>query len=776
MNPEELQRLSVAELISLVQDLQTRNTALQTQIDRTDTPVQDSLGTEPDTLDSSETTPLDEQVYRTSLLLQLSIEFRESLDPFVIIERMLHGMVNNLGISHGSVVLIAPDASVDLAISLRDGHTQKVKGKISRAVLDRGLAGWALRHGRSVVLPDVSRDKRWIPYSEWQRTGSAIVLPIRQAQNTLGVITIFHPETSHFTSHDMLMMEGVAALAGIALGASRRYHEESRQREQSLALFEMSQFLTSKRSYDDVSAMLQEKSVSIFGVDYGLLFLSQEEKTIPSSPISLSPVGLPAAMLQTPNKPILRQATMAVKKACDQKSIVNDVDFPDAPNRSVMAIPLLRQGEAIGAVALIRASGNPINFSTNMWSMLTTFTNIIAATCANMKYAEQFKHFSEKTEDIISQRIHLVQNSRNLLRVVFDNLPEGLILLDPQEVILAANNAFCYPVVGRHPRKVVGQDMPSIWEELEQRGEVVVEMLSPSQITGIGGRDSSAMRVLCATSIGQKRWYEVHRMMVLGEDTEAEYYIERWVDITKQQHLEEQLIAQDRRNILGHLASRVVHDMEVPIQEMHSHLSTCQKNSSLPNDVQETITTVSGAVNRIERTLKSLSHLYQDPNTTWECININQLLQELEALTETQFTHHKITIRFDLASENPLIYAQTDALRQVFLGLLFNAQEAMLNGGEIVVRSYLDRGEEGSLSPLFHVRIRDTGKGMSPEEVVDLFEPFQSTKSHGVGIGLYMSKQIIEQHTGRIEVSSTEGEGTVVDVYLPLDERCRDDL
>jgi two-component system, sporulation sensor kinase E len=148
-------------------------------------------------------------------------------------------------------------------------------------------------------------------------------------------------------------------------------------------------------------------------------------------------------------------------------------------------------------------------------------------------------------------------------------------------------------------------------------------------------------------------------------------------------------------------------------------------------------------------------------------------LRELEEFTVQQFTHYGVTIRFALDEEIPLMYAQPDALRQVFLGLLFNAQEAMEQGGEIVVTSRWDKGEQGSLSPLCRISVQDTGVGMTTEEVTRLFEPFKSKKEQGVGMGLYLSKQIIEQHTGRIEVTSEKGEGTVVDVFLPWDERCR---
>ncbi len=779
MKQEELQRLSVNELVAMILQLQSMNEKLLNDKDQAymestlDEPEQEDepLFPKPPEPSREEHPNLDEQLQRASLLLQLSIEFRETLEPLVIVERMLHVMVSNLGISNASVVLIALDGSVDLAMSLRDGKAHQVTSMVSRAVLDRGLAGWALRHGRSVVLPDVSRDKRWIPYTEWQRKGSAIVLPIRQAQTTLGVMTIFHPEPNRFASRDMLLMEGVAAQAGVAIGAARSYIEESRRREQVLSLFAMSQFLTSERSFTDLAALLQEKSVAIFGMDYGVLFKHD-------TPQTLDAVSIPDTLQHTAQKPLIRQATLAVRKACEQHNIIMDEETPDMPGRTVMALPLVHTSQCIGAVALIQKDAtHRMNFSANMWTLLTTFTNVITAVCVNMQLAAETRTFSDKLEKEVRSRTHLVQHSRDVLRVIFDNMPEGLVLLDAQEVILAANNGFCYPIIGRHPRLIVGQGMPEIWEELDQRGDMQVEMRAKASIHMPLGKEASTMRVQCATSIGQKRWYEVSRFAVLDDEEEVEYSIERWLDITRQQELERHLIAQDQRNILGHLTARVIHDIQTPLEQITAHLSSCTEyTQDIGDQGKEHLTLAHGAIHHIDRTLKNLGYLYQSPSTSWECLDINALLYELEELTVQQFTHYQVTLTFALDDHIPLIYAQKDALRQVFLGLIFNAQEAMPDGGVVTISSFWDKGEQGALAPLCRVCIRDTGVGMTTDEVAELFEPFQSSKQQGVGMGLYLSNQIIEQHTGRIEISSEQGVGTTVEVFLPWDERCRDKL
>jgi PAS domain S-box-containing protein len=796
MNREELQRLSVDELVEMVLDLQQVNRHLHAQQNipgealgemsnggnqytpesaEHDVVVEGSEPAEraPPTGEPQQAKDpshvqrdLDEQLQRTALLLQLSIEFRETLEPTIIIERMLHVMMNNLHIANASVVLIGLDNSVDLAMTMRDSKVQQITTPITRAVLDRGLGGWVLRHGRSVVLPDVSRDKRWIPYESWQESGSAIVLPIRQAQTTLGVLTVYHAEPNHFTSRDMLLMEGVAAQAGMALGSSRRYYEENRRREQALALLSMSQFLTVERTMDDLASMVHEKSVSIFGVDYGLLFVSNDD-------IHLKPVALPPELSHAANKLLMKQTAMTARKAWEQKNIMTDADSPVKPTRSFMALPLLHSGKAIGAIVLVRTSGDDVTFSANTWSMLTTFTNVIATTCENMKLVEQLKHQTTLLESVVEERTNLLQRSRNFLRVVFDNLPEGLVLLDQHEVLMAANNAFCYDIIGRHPRTIVGETLSEIWVELEQRGEMVIERRNPSELLHGGGEESGILRVRCTNARGQYRWYEVNRLPVTGREGEVSHYIEQWFDVTHQEELQRRILLQDQRSMLGHLTSRVVHDISGPLREVIGNLHLCSEEEGLSEQVQEHMNLAQDGLDRIERMLESLTQLYKAPRMTWECFDINEVLYDVYDFAEEHGENQAIRFYVHVDQQIPLLYGQPDALRQVFLGIVFNAIEAMPEGGDISLISCLERNEAGQPTGMCRVCIRDTGKGMSPDQVAHLFEPFKSNKSRGMGMGLYLSKQIVEQHSGRLEVTSKKQEGTIVDVYLPIDDRCR---
>jgi two-component system NtrC family sensor kinase len=114
----------------------------------------------------------------------------------------------------------------------------------------------------------------------------------------------------------------------------------------------------------------------------------------------------------------------------------------------------------------------------------------------------------------------------------------------------------------------------------------------------------------------------------------------------------------------------------------------------------------------------------------------------------------------------PKIRARADQLRQVFLNLLLNAQQAMEKGGRITVRTSV---YEQALQPTVSVQISDTGRGISEPDLARIFEPFFSTRAKGTGLGLWVTQDIVRHHGGRIEATSEEGVGTTFNVILPVD-------
>jgi GAF domain-containing protein len=497
IEPDNLTALSAADLLALVRELRSANEQLRSVVPAPPSAAQSLL---------------DDQLRRTSLLTQLAIEFRESLDPSTIVEQTLRAVAANLVVDGASIVLTGPGGALELATSVLDGVVRPMGSELARNVIEKGLAGWVLRHGSSVALSDVARDRRWLEFSEHHRQGSVIVIPIRQSAATLGVLTVHRLAPHAFSSHDLILLEGVAAQLGVALSAARHQASERQRRNQAMALLTISQFFTAERTPAELAAMLQEKSVSVFGAQAGVLFLGDTGG-------ELRPV-LPEGD-QAPDPALVAQAAGAARLAWAGQGITTTGPTPES---TCVALPLISHGSTIGAYALIHANGK--GFSAAVWSLLTTFTNVVAAACANIGLVARLTEQTHALESLVEQRTRQVQRSRDALRSVFDSLQEGILLLDSEERVLAANTRFCQSVAGLHPREVVGKSYAQVWRGVERRGPLAVELRAPSG----SGRQRLAVRQQSADG---PRDYVVERCPVASEGRPVEQYIEFWREASR---------------------------------------------------------------------------------------------------------------------------------------------------------------------------------------------------------------------------------------------------
>jgi two-component system, NtrC family, sensor kinase len=149
-----------------------------------------------------------------------------------------------------------------------------------------------------------------------------------------------------------------------------------------------------------------------------------------------------------------------------------------------------------------------------------------------------------------------------------------------------------------------------------------------------------------------------------------------------------------------------------------------------------------------------------------EWVGVNQLLEETLVLIEKKLRQLKISVAREFDPHLPAVRARADQLRQVFLNLILNAQQAIEREGQIRIRTAL---HAQSLQPSISVEISDTGHGISEDDLARIFEPFFSKRKKGTGLGLWVTQDIVRQHGGRIEVTSAKGQGTTFNVILLID-------
>jgi signal transduction histidine kinase len=235
--------------------------------------------------------------------------------------------------------------------------------------------------------------------------------------------------------------------------------------------------------------------------------------------------------------------------------------------------------------------------------------------------------------------------------------------------------------------------------------------------------------------------------------------------------MEQKLTQAERLSALGNLAAGVAHEIGNPLNGIKltiSHLKDMSTRSELDQGSFDSYAdSILEEVNRLDRIVRDFLTLAKERELSLQPYALDQLVKETVKLIEKDARERGIKVEADVASSNLEMLLDPQMLKGAIINLLINAMEASGKNGSITV-SLSDANGEISL------KIEDSGHGISSEILDRIFDPYFSTKSTGTGLGLPLTRTIIEKHNGDISVESTIGEGTTVTITLPVKGREND--
>lgn len=228
-------------------------------------------------------------------------------------------------------------------------------------------------------------------------------------------------------------------------------------------------------------------------------------------------------------------------------------------------------------------------------------------------------------------------------------------------------------------------------------------------------------------------------------------------DISERKKNEELLINSEKLYVAGQLAAGIAHEIRNPLTSLKGFLQLIASGRSSKNyyDIMKSELT------RIESIVSELLMLSKPQIYELSHQDIRVLIADTVTLLEAQAILHDIVIEANLGDEPLWVHGVENQLKQVFINVIKNAIEVMLDGGSIEVACMRD--EDGRIV----VRIADRGPGIAEDQLAKIGQPFYTTKEKGTGLGLMVTYKIVDNHQGSVVVSSRIGEGTTFDILLP---------
>lgn len=228
------------------------------------------------------------------------------------------------------------------------------------------------------------------------------------------------------------------------------------------------------------------------------------------------------------------------------------------------------------------------------------------------------------------------------------------------------------------------------------------------------------------------------------------------------------LIQSEKLAVIGQLASSLAHELNNPLQAIQSGLGLVMSEieSGSSSQVRDDLRTIQQELERIESIFHQMLDFYRPVSFEFLPLDLNAICNGVRVLMRKRLQEGNVALKLELAANLPLTCGDSNQIKQVLINLILNAAEAMSSsGGTILLRSTHNQ-QQVCLSVI------DDGPGISPQHQAHLFEPLFTTKTRGLGLGLAISQEIVQQHSGLITVHSAPGQGTTFMILLPVKENC----
>ncbi|WP_222860500.1 PAS domain S-box protein [Bacillus rubiinfantis] len=389
---------------------------------------------------------------------------------------------------------------------------------------------------------------------------------------------------------------------------------------------------------------------------------------------------------------------------------------------------------------IIHQNGQTLDVNMTMYPIL--IKDKIVGVYGVAKNITEIKYKRKQLMDQIQQR-------EEIYREIVEHSPDAVIIA-AQERILFANDTAVQLFGVTTKEEIMGRNLmdfldPSYLDIAKQRINEVEN-----------GQYVDFIEEKIIRNDGETVEVEVKAIPTIFQHEPARHIIIR--DITERKKTQQLLLQSEKLSAAGQLAAGIAHEIRNPLTAVKGFIQLVEDNEQ--EEIHSYCEIIKEELKRIDVILTELLVLAKPQELKFEKANVMAILEHVKALLDTQANLNNTEITIQYLTTQLDLNCDENQLKQVFINFLKNSIEAMPNGGNITIKV------ASNGTGFLNISLYDQGCGIPQEHLDRIGQPFFSTKEGGTGLGLMISKQIIENHSGQFHISSNQS-GTIIEVMLP---------
>ncbi len=473
---------------------------------------------------------------------------------------------------------------------------------------------------------------------------------------------------------------------------------------------------------------------------------------------------------------LIKRRKPVLSNALPHKSRPEDESASSPFPTPYLAVPLIAEGHVTGSIVV----AEPIlKYGEEEIRILSFFANSASLALQRRRTEETNKVLLDKLslahsllERQVDERTRALRRSERMYQDLYENAPDMYLNLDPEGMILKCNRTG-FQVLGYHPEEFLGK---SIFDFLSESSGKTFRSFLHQIVTH---EKKEGVEVDLTGKSGKTFTFHLYATLITGSDEKPIMILGIFRDITLKKQLEHQVIQAQKLDSLGTLAGGIAHDFNNILLGILGYTSFLKSLPEVDEKILPYLEVIENSSKRAARLSRRILTFTRGSENQKFPLDLHQIIEEACILLEKRIPGN-VEMRKDLRAQSSVILGDSVEIEQVLMNICLNALDAMPSGGILHIRTQNTvpepdtAGIPGGPSPgeYIELTVRDTGTGIPPEIQDRIFDPFFTTKERGkgTGLGLAMVYGIVRNHQGKIEVSSTPGQGALFRILFPVSQ------